>query len=97
MDLNRNQFLMLGVVVLLLGVQFRTVDTFVLTPEATRFLAEKTGRVPAPELGTGSLLQASGPLAKKSIQPPEWAGWALISIGSVMTLHSFSMRRPDMK
>lgn len=97
MDLNRNQFLMLGTVVLLLGVQFRMVDTFVLTPEATKFLAEKTGKLPAQELGGSYLMSASGPLASKSIQPPVWLGWALISVGSVMTLHSFTMRKPDAK
>lgn len=94
MDLNRNQFLMLGTVILLLGVQLRTVDTYVLTPEATRFLAEKTGKVTPTQ---GQLMGASGTLASKSIKPPEWLGWAMISVGSVMGLHSFSMRRPEFK
>ena len=35
MEMNRNQYLMLGIVVLLLGVQFRMIESFVLNAEAT--------------------------------------------------------------
>ncbi|MCH7996243.1 MAG: HlyD family secretion protein [Chloroflexi bacterium] len=41
MELNRNQFMMLGVLVLLFGVQFRMVDYFVLNAEASEFVAKK--------------------------------------------------------
>ena len=43
MDLNRNQFFFLGLVVLLLGLQLRFVSAYVLNPEATQFLAERSG------------------------------------------------------
>ena len=45
MDLNRNQFFFLGLVVLLIGLQVRFVSSYVLNPKATKFLAERTGQV----------------------------------------------------
>ena len=44
MDLNRNQFFFLGLVVLLIGLQVRFVSSYVLNPKATKFLAERTGQ-----------------------------------------------------
>ena len=92
MEFNRNQYFFLGVVVLLLGLQLRVVSSYVLTAEATRFLAERT------HAGADSALFAltkdfgAGP--QKVIQPPEWAGWCLISVGAVLVLHSLAMKRP---
>jgi hypothetical protein len=31
---------------------------------------------------------------KKVVQPPEWLGWCLMSIGGVLVLHSLAMRKP---
>ena len=44
MDLNRNQFFFLGLLVLLIGMQVRYVSAYVLNPKATKFLAERTGQ-----------------------------------------------------
>jgi hypothetical protein len=99
MDLNRYHFFILGVVVLLAGIQFRFVDSFVLNESATRFVAEKFGTpgqgananttLPMLELaGSGT----SGPL--RTIKPPVWLSWALISGGSVLVLHSLALRKP---
>ena len=44
MDLNRNQFFFIGLLVLLIGLQVRYVSAYVLNPEATQFLAERTGQ-----------------------------------------------------
>lgn len=94
MDLNRHQFFFIGLVVLLVGLQFRYVSTYVLNPEATRFLAERTGQATpasssffAPTEGT-----AAGP--QKVLQPPEWLSWCLISVGAVLCLHSLAMPKP---
>ncbi len=43
MDFNRNQFFFIGMFILLIGLQVRMVDTYVLSPEATKFLADRTG------------------------------------------------------
>jgi hypothetical protein len=91
-ELNRNQYFFLGIVVLLLGAQFRTVASFTLTPEATQFLAERTKSG-----GEGTMLALStdmGAGPRKVIQPPEWLGWCLTSIGAVLILHSLAMRKP---
>ena len=44
MDLNRNQFFLAGVLVLLLGIQFRMVDSFVLNPKFAKMIAKKQHR-----------------------------------------------------
>jgi hypothetical protein len=89
MDLNRNQFLFIGVVLLLVGFQIRMVSSYVLTPDATRFLAERTGQTSAM-----SLAGAGGLYPRKVLQPPDWLGWCVISVGAVFVLHSLAMPRP---
>ena len=42
-EFNRNQFFMVGVFVLFLGIQFRLVDSATLNEKTTRFLAARTG------------------------------------------------------
>jgi hypothetical protein len=95
MDLNRHQFLFIGLIFLLLGVQVRYVSAYVLNPEATQFLAEHTGQSsPA----TSSLFSASagtGMGPRKTLQPPEWLSWCLISVGAVLVLHSLAMPKPS--
>ena len=92
MELNRNQWFFVGIVVVLLGIQFRMVKQYVLTPEATRFLAERT----ATESDAAMLDFASdlGAGPQKVIRPPEWLGWCSVSVGSVFILHSLAMRKP---
>ena len=94
MDLNRHQFLFIGLIFLLLGVQVRYVSAYVLNPEATQFLAEHTGQSSS---ATSSLFSAStgtGMGPRKTLQPPEWLSWCLISVGAVLVLHSLAMPRP---
>jgi hypothetical protein len=89
MDLNRHQFLFLGLFVLLIGLQFRYVDAYVLNPKTTRFLAERTGQAtPA----ASALMSATGP--RKVVQPPDWLSWCMISVGAVLALHSLAMPKP---
>jgi hypothetical protein len=93
MDLNRNQFFFIGLLVLLIGMQVRYVSAYVLNPEATRFLAERTGASAA----TGSFFSATaGTFAapRKVLTPPEWLAWCLISVGAVLCLHSLAMPKP---
>jgi hypothetical protein len=92
MDLNRNQFFFLGLLVLLIGMQVRYVSAYVLNPQATKFLAERTGQSSA----TASMLTAFGDVtgARKVVSPPEWLSWCLISVGAVLCLHSLAMPKP---
>jgi hypothetical protein len=100
MDLNRNQFFMLGLVVLLLGVQLRMVEVFVLNERASQFLADRIQQLKGNEVASAgqvpTLLAAQAPVPKKRIQPPPWLGWAMVSIGSVLVLHSLAMKKPGM-
>jgi len=93
MEFNRNHYFMAGLVVLVLGIQMRMVDSFVLSSESTRFLATRfqnaKGATFAQMVPAGS---SSGP--RKTLRPPEWLGWAMISFGSVLVLHSLAMPRP---
>ena len=93
MELNRNQFFLLGMVILFLGIQFRLVDSIVLNERATRFLAERTKSSGSMDSLT-QMFPAMGPTAKKSLRPPQWLGWALVSVGAVLVLHSLAMPKP---
>jgi hypothetical protein len=94
MDITRNQYFFAGLLCLLLGTEFRLIETADLTPEFTLFLAERTAH-PLASVGAASqsLSPAEKPMVKKTIHPPEWIGWSLISIGSVLVLHSFGMKK----
>jgi hypothetical protein len=95
MDITRNQLYFVGLACLLIGVQFRMVDSFELTPEFTQFLAERMNHPMASVNATTQLLTFSErPLAKKMIIPPDWLGFSLISIAAVLILHSWSMKKP---
>lgn len=96
MDINRNQWFLFGLVLLFLGIQFRVIDSYVLTEDATRVLSERFGtKSQAMATNTARFLPAVGAGPRKVIRPPDWLGWALMSAGSVLILHSFAMKRPE--
>ncbi|MBX7168358.1 MAG: hypothetical protein K1X74_18630 [Pirellulales bacterium] len=96
MEINRNQYFLVGIVLLLLGIQFRMVDTYVLNEQASRVLAKAKGSSSSSiSERTVSFLPSLGPVApRKSITPPEWLGWCIGSIGAVLILHSLAMPKP---
>ncbi len=95
MEINRNQYFMMGLLLLFIGIQLRLVDSYVLTDKATTFLSEhfQKGADPVAD-GATRLLRAAGPPMRKIVRPPDWLGWCLMSIGSVLILHSLAMPRP---
>ena len=97
MELNRNQYFFAGILLVLLGVQMRMVSSFVLTPEVTRMLAKPTAVAQGDAPPTLSIASPSGGVAgiRKTVRPPEWLGWCMISVGSVLILHSLAMKKPD--
>ncbi|HUT12824.1 MAG TPA: hypothetical protein VMY42_20180 [Thermoguttaceae bacterium] len=96
MEISRNQYFMVGLVLVLLGLQFRLVDLVTLTPDFTQLLAKQTNPpVAAVNTTTQAMLQTPEPVFKKSFRPPEWLGWCFLSIGSVLVLHSLAMSRPE--
>jgi hypothetical protein len=94
MDITRNQYFFAGLVLLVLGIQFRTVESFDLTPELSRLLTEEANPPVAAMGGAAqAFLQADKPLVKRNYRPPEWLGWSLLSLGSVLVLHSWAMKK----
>lgn len=92
MELNRNQFFLIGLLLLFIGIEFRLVQTFVLNEKATKVVSGQS----ANEGNSGRILPMAGPSApRKSLTPPEWIGWLLASLGAVTILHSLAMPRPD--
>ena len=94
MDINRNHFFLVGLVVLLLGIQFRMVESAVLTPHVTRLLAESSDSALAAADSLGSMAGSSASMSPLTVRPPEWLGDSLLSVGSVLVLHALSMRKP---
>ena len=96
MELNRNQFLLIGLVLVLLGLQLRFVDTYVLNESSTKFLARQAGRSEAASIWTlpVSLATQGETAPRKRVRPPRWIAWALISVGGVFVLHSLAMKKP---
>jgi hypothetical protein len=97
MELNRNHYFMMGVVILLLGIQFRVVDAYVLTEEASKVVTKYVKKAKAQP----PTLFFFGPLSSIMIpkqhkwHPPKWIGWLLVSAGAVLVLHSLAMKRPE--
>jgi hypothetical protein len=95
MDINRNQFFLIGLLLVLLGAQLRAVDTYVLNEKATQFLAK---RLPDKQVNPYERMQlymaAAGPSPLRRVAPPRWIGYSLLSVGAVLTLHALSMKKP---
>ncbi|MCS7304041.1 MAG: hypothetical protein NZ602_02890 [Thermoguttaceae bacterium] len=95
-DLNRNQFFLLGVLLVLLGGQFRLIDTVVLTPEAAKLLIGEPRPAPTASFSLPPLLPGQRSTNNhRTIRPPEWLGYALLSIGAVLILHAMAMPKPE--
>jgi len=95
MDISRNQYFMVGLIFLFLGIQFRVIESVQLTPEFTQILAERSGHPLAAVNGAPTTLSASAkPAFSKTVIPPEFVGWALMSLGATLILHSMAMRKP---
>lgn len=95
MELNRNQYFLAGLVLLFLGIELRLVDSVVLTSEFTKFLATRSDHpVVAATNTVDALVGTDIKLPPKTVRPPEWIGWSLASIGSVLILHSLAMNKP---
>ena len=94
MEINRNQFMMIGLVVLALGIQFRMVESFVLNQKATEIIAKRLKKTETVATAFVPSLTSSPPPAKRTVKPPRWLGFMLLSVGGVLVLHSLAMPRP---
>jgi hypothetical protein len=98
MEFNRNQYLMAGLVVLLIGIQLRLVHTVVLNERATQFLAQRIQQFKSRQVASAgdvkTLIAAQSPSHKHRLTPPPWIGLACISVGSVLVLYSLILKKP---
>jgi hypothetical protein len=98
MQLNRNQFMLVGALLFLLGLQFRFVDTFVLNEPSTRFLARRSVQAEPPtspwRMPMSMAANGQIPVQRARIRPPRWVSYALLSAGVVLMLHSVAMKKP---
>jgi hypothetical protein len=89
MDIDRNRYFMFGVILFLLGLQFRLVDSFVLNESSTRALhrfVKRSNIADSSNVATNVYMQVATP--KKNLRPPNWLGLVLLSVGGVMSLHA---------
>jgi hypothetical protein len=89
MNWNRKKYFAVGIVIFLLGIQFRSIQSFVLNEPTTRVLHNMAKN--SPMVSTDPIADAYmqvAPSPRKTITPPEWLGWALLTVGGVMSLHA---------
>lgn len=92
MSMYRNRYFLAGILLILVGIQFRMVDSFVLSESAIRALARVNKNVTvADNSSTNSLLASVYPIPTKRIQPPRWLGLAMIAVGSIVACHAIAI------
>ena len=85
-QLKRSHLLLVGLVLFFMGVQFRLIQSFTLSEGSSRFIAAQMGNIPERTIAAWPDVAA-----RKVVEPPNWLGLALMSVGSVLTLKSLSM------
>ena len=96
MEFDRNRYFMLGILIFLLGIQFRMVESFVLNETSTRALAKFANNTQlAGNSQTERFLLAVTPSPKKTVKPPSWLGLAMLTVGGVICLHALVLPKPN--
>jgi hypothetical protein len=84
---KRHHLMLAGPLLVMVGMQFRMVESFTLNERSTRFVAA--------QMGSGAPVQnaawQNAPI-RKVIAPPRWLGLALMSVGGVLTFQGVSGR-----
>ncbi len=88
MRVQRHHLLLGGLLLFFAGVQFRLVESFTLSERSSHFISAQLGDKGGFQAQT---LWQNIP-SRKVVTPPRWLGLALMSVGSVMTLKSLSMK-----
>ena len=92
MEISRNQYFMAGLVLLFLGIQFRAIESVELKEQFAKLMAAKSDQPLISVSAQSPILEpiAAAP-ANRVVRPPDWIGWMLLSLGSVLVLHSLAM------
>lgn len=94
MSITRNRYFLAGILLVLLGIQFRMIDSFVLKEPASKVLARFDKTKPVADnnsSGMSSMLSQYYPKPeqpKNRIRPPRWMGLAMITFGAVISCHA---------
>lgn len=82
----------LGVILLLAGITLKSVESFTLTPTATRLLSRHAG--PSTDTPEGALqsMIVENTDQRHMIRPKGWVGWGLLSAGAVLLAHGIILR-----
>lgn len=89
MSFYRNRYLLAGFLLLLVGIQFRMIHSFVLNEPATRALARFGKQASISQQTTvQSFLLNVVPNPTKTVTPPRWFGLSMITIGAVVVFHA---------
>lgn len=81
----RSHLLLAGLLLFLVGIQFRVVQSFTLNERSSTFVAARMGS------GPRQAVWQAAPM-RKVVEPPRWLGLALMSVGAVLTVKSLSMK-----
>jgi hypothetical protein len=89
----RNRYFLAGILLILVGIQFRMIDSFVLNESATRALARvsKRATVANNASATSMLMLSAYPNPTKRVEPPRWLGLAMIAVGSIVACHAIAI------
>jgi hypothetical protein len=83
---QRHHLLLAGVLLFLVGMKFRVVESFTLNERSSRFVAAQLGDSVARQA-----IWQNVPI-RKVVEPPRWLGLALMSTGAVLTVKGLSMK-----
>lgn len=93
-NLRYHVWIYIGVMVFLLGLQLRMVETFTFTSDSTRVLNDWFGpNGSGAPTGAIERWAVNQNLVQKQYRPQAWLGYALLSAGGVMVVHGWFQRR----
>ena len=91
MRVKRHHILLGGLLLFFVGVQFRLVESFTLSERSSHFISAQLGD----KSGFSAQTLWQNTPSRKVVTPPRWLGLALMSVGSVLTLKSLSMKNAE--
>ncbi len=92
MTFNRNRFCLIGILLLLLGLQFRLVHSVVLNETSTKALSKITKNTQlASQDAATNLFMSTVETPKARIETPRWLGWILMTAGGISFLHALAL------